>query len=963
MKTDYSKMSLEQINRELRILLMPEEVFLILDNDFQDEYIELLQSGGIDSPKQIIEYVLSKEGYIDKEKLLLFTLKNAIEFGKRKTLDVSEIFSYDQLIEKLRTYFEGKRFSIFRLNMDRNTKKIDQIEELIAEELCAINDLDPRASDKEKRVQKRREETYNNLKARREKKEKANLLKIEELTKEVDLRSIVEVIELDDVSSAFVEDPELGALLRWKISKNSLLKVGIDETTIDELDRDGTLEDTVLDEYSEAYYEELGKTIKEYAAFIDVDKLLLTSACRYVLMAERDILEPETLENMKKYFEIVLDKLEKKKTRVTVIVDSEELDQIYEIRYSEKDLKEQLKFFIEPGVYLGEALKEKTKQELLTNKINLLEVNPKIMEELKFGEDEFVLLMNNSPENFIYIVDHLNLKREDVKIILEKVIKLDTKMIDKFVKEMLLNQEDIVELYQNGKIEKQQIFDIAEKEIIDDSTIIKIYNAQKEGKFNENLVLNQDELLEYFNINKLEQYIKNNEIEKVFLDFYEEILPEDENAKKEILSKINNLLKENGNEELNQQFYLAGLVETKDLKDMISENKIISMYEEEQIDFNKLIEIYNNDLITETSMNLLVDVYGLSEQVIEKLDFAEISIEKVNNLELELKENYIFDRYMQKENGFITPYPAIIGLSNRNIDMQQLNRLYNLGKVKEEDLFEYAKKGFLDQKIIRDIYINSFISDEKLEELYSDGIISEKSKEIAKKSRNMGQISKNIDPKLGMNISDDGIEIEEKIILPLSKLTEEVEREVDIYRDGTTNYGTIKKVIDPAIRDEKIRALGAKRIKRECVEYDEENPFNDYEFYIIPTTSGEITPNCVVIAERYYEDKFSDEKKLIDGNATYLFKLGDLTRISKKSKPEIIALMQENKDKTIKRLSHSKYWSKNLDGAIEKISGKGMKSRYTPEELKKINTINELIDGFEDPTNNNEYTRPFDIYY
>ena len=73
--------------------------------------------------------------------------------------------------------------------------------------------------------------------------------------------------------------------------------------------------------------------------------------------------------------------------------------------------------------------------------------------------------------------------------------------------------------------------------------------------------------------------------------------------------------------------------------------------------------------------------------------------------------------------------------------------------------------------------------------------------------------------------------------------------------------------------------------------------------------------------------------------------------------------MQEKKDKSMERVFHTKYWAKNLDQAVEKISGKKIQSKYTPEEIKKKNTINELIDGFEDYTNNNEYTRPFDVFY
>ena len=136
--------------------------------------------------------------------------------------------------------------------------------------------------------------------------------------------------------------------------------------------------------------------------------------------------------------------------------------------------------------------------------------------------------------------------------------------------------------------------------------------------------------------------------------------------------------------------------------------------------------------------------------------------------------------------------------------------------------------------------------------------------------------------------------------------------------------------------------------------------FNDYEFYIIPDEQGNRTPDCIVIAERYYEDKHSGEEKLVDGNATYLFELKDLTRISKKSKTEILSEMKEAKDKRMKRKLHTKNWSKNMDKAVEELLGRKLESCYTESEIHDIRTISELIDGFKDK---GETYRMFDVEF
>ena len=103
-----------------------------------------------------------------------------------------------------------------------------------------------------------------------------------------------------------------------------------------------------------------------------------------------------------------------------------------------------------------------------------------------------------------------------------------------------------------------------------------------------------------------------------------------------------------------------------------------------------------------------------------------------------------------------------------------------------------------------------------------------------------------------------------------------------------------------------------------------------------------------MIAERYYKDKYSGEEKLIDKNATYLFEFKDLTRISKKSKPEILEEMQKAKDKRMKRKIHSKHWAKNMDKAVQELLGEKVESCYSEKELHDIKMMSELIDGFEE---------------
>ena len=75
-------------------------------------------------------------------------------------------------------------------------------------------------------------------------------------------------------------------------------------------------------------------------------------------------------------------------------------------------------------------------------------------------------------------------------------------------------------------------------------------------------------------------------------------------------------------------------------------------------------------------------------------------------------------------------------------------------------------------------------------------------------------------------------------------------------------------------------------MKRQMCIRDRDSPFYNYEFYVIPDESGGIGLNSVVIAERYYEDKETEEK-FATNNATYFFKYKDLMVLSNLRKSEM----------------------------------------------------------------------------
>ena len=97
-------------------------------------------------------------------------------------------------------------------------------------------------------------------------------------------------------------------------------------------------------------------------------------------------------------------------------------------------------------------------------------------------------------------------------------------------------------------------------------------------------------------------------------------------------------------------------------------------------------------------------------------------------------------------------------------------------------------------------------------------------------------------------------------------------------------------LIDPDAREDLFELLKAR--KAESLEIQPDDPFYNYEFYVLPDENNEYGPNSVVIAERYFTNK-DTMKTFATQNATYFFKWRDLLYISNLKKSEIA---KESKD-------------------------------------------------------------------
>ena len=483
--------------------------------------------------------------------------------------------------------------------------------------------------------------------------------------------------------------------------------------------------------------------------------------------------------------------------------------------------------------------------------------------------------------------------------------------------------------------------------------------------------------------------IKFNEIDQELLEFIEIYLPEEEKIKLALSSNANllymidnfhlpfslvtsiiyslesisremlvALMDRNAisNEQITELFTLEK-ISAKDITGYISVEEIIDLYQKEKIDLYKLAELLEADNIDAENVGLLVLESEKEPELLHALDRQILSIQKLNELHDNgtmdnIGSEYIFKRYINEdsENNFTTLVPLFWGFQAGKLSIEQLDELYTkYGVVKEEDLYEAALKGYFSAYKIEQLYLRSLLSDMALDSLCENKIISE---EIVEKIKSKLQLDV-LKASYPFSGKIETVEIEDEILLlPDSKL----QRSAGNGQGGTTIKG---EGMDPEFKLSVLANLKVPVVKlsEECFAYDKDNPFYDYEFFVITDKDGEINENSIVIAEKLYKSREKREAWAY-GDATYIFTLKDLKRIGKKSKAEIKEFMEgkvrkqdikesleEQQDvesynayQGIKRVIHrsKKSWAIKLAKTVSEMLGKMKTSIYSPERLEEI---------------------------
>ena len=278
-------------------------------------------------------------------------------------------------------------------------------------------------------------------------------------------------------------------------------------------------------------------------------------------------------------------------------------------------------------------------------------------------------------------------------------------------------------------------------------------------------------------------------------------------------------------------------------------------------------------------------------------------------------------------------------LKEGKISKEVVEQILLIDNITYDELMALILKGAISENKIVDLYMQGRIFDVDFEEMLNNGIISHEEFFAATELRTQEKLEETSAIKLSPILKN--IPNKKDIIIDVES---EKEEDDDWFKANKDNRR--KTLIHPAVRYEYLEKLGAK--KADVLDIDEDNAFYNYEFFVIPDKNGELNLNSVVIAERFYKDKETQDEYALD-NATYFFQYKDLMVNSNLSKQE----MTKERDRIVFRANHrSGSWAIRVLYNIAKtmassnfkdIKNKDAKAHRALDELDKIYSHEELM--------------------
>ena len=199
------------------------------------------------------------------------------------------------------------------------------------------------------------------------------------------------------------------------------------------------------------FVEEMTKVIRTYIEEIDVDKLFLCSAIRYLEALERGKIDEEQIPEIYRRLKVI--QAHTKKNSKLVLHESKE----QKVTYDTQDLEEDLKRFISTGrdvSYISIKKRNQIKTLIMSGKAFLSDVTNQEFEALTFTLQQINEILEMSPENYIFFLRQ-NKTPHSKKVILDNIISANqcsTELFQLLCGKTDISAEEICDLFDRGII-------------------------------------------------------------------------------------------------------------------------------------------------------------------------------------------------------------------------------------------------------------------------------------------------------------------------------------------------------------------------------------------------------------------------------------------------------------------------------------------------------------------------------
>ncbi len=453
------KMSISDIIEQTRLCLSPNSLCeiwkpdsiaheMLLNNDNMADQL-------INNKYQLYSFILEHENEIDKIKLLVILLKNykeTLDIPEHcQAIDPKELQKIQEGLEATKKLLAGINATYVFYNIDDKTNKITS--------LLIMNTLE------EIQGKKRRDKD-------------SNRKRLEELGKDIGLADVAQGILPRDFEYSIAIDERIGAEMRYMAEYNTL----INEYGSNFPDKEEELANMASNTDRVKFIGETLITLWIHIEEVNMDKMLLCSAYRYIEGVENREIKKDEIGELKRRLEVIRKHI-KKNVTVTIFPD---------ILYSLRDFERDLKRFVGKGENVKFLYQEDIKQlkdALVSGEITLTSLGRQNYEAISLEPAILSSILRKNPNNYIFFLRQEKCEYSKTVILgdIRKTNICSSDLLQLLCEKTDITAEEILDLFDTEIISANDLAKIRGQTgpIIQDETLFEKYKQYKNSKDDE----------------------------------------------------------------------------------------------------------------------------------------------------------------------------------------------------------------------------------------------------------------------------------------------------------------------------------------------------------------------------------------------------------------------------------------------------------------------------------------------